>query len=355
MYKYIYVESEVRDHPRVDEVLNRFPDADVIACSRYTEIFNRKSQDFRLQKKQPPLILARKHSGYIQQVPFGYGVGGSHNFYFSTMLNCLYDCRYCFLQGMYRSASHVIFVNLEDFSNALHQTAAEFEEDQQIWFFSGYDCDSLAMEPVIGMAEFFIEEVASSPNVWLELRTKSTQIRSLLNRRSVPNVIAAFSFTPDEISRQIELRVPSVEKRLAAMLKLQEHGWSIGLRFDPLIFSADYRRQYQDLFQLLFSELDSALIHSVSLGVFRLPKDFFKTLERLYSDNVFIAQPFTTQNGQVSYPSEIESEMKEWCYTQVLQHIDASKVHFAEISVPDTNTKDDAATAVARRQERMSL
>ena len=32
------------------------------------------------------------------------------------MLNCLYDCRYCFLQGMYRSANYVLYVNYEDFT-----------------------------------------------------------------------------------------------------------------------------------------------------------------------------------------------------------------------------------------------
>ena len=31
------------------------------------------------------------------------------------MYNCLFDCRYCFLQGMYNSSNFVIFVNYEDF------------------------------------------------------------------------------------------------------------------------------------------------------------------------------------------------------------------------------------------------
>ncbi len=104
MYRTIYVEREVQHHFRVVKVLNQYSDAAVVSCDRYTEVFNRKCQDFRLQKMRPSLILARKHSGHILEAPSGYGVGGNHNFYFSTMLNCLYDCRYCFLQGMYRSA-----------------------------------------------------------------------------------------------------------------------------------------------------------------------------------------------------------------------------------------------------------
>ncbi|SVD49612.1 uncharacterized protein METZ01_LOCUS402466, partial [marine metagenome] len=51
--------------------------------------------------------------------PEGYGIGGKNNYYFSHMLNCIYDCRYCFLQGMYRSAHYVLFVNYDEFFGAM--------------------------------------------------------------------------------------------------------------------------------------------------------------------------------------------------------------------------------------------
>ena len=31
------------------------------------------------------------------------------------MLNCIYDCNYCFLQGMFNSANYLVFVNYEDY------------------------------------------------------------------------------------------------------------------------------------------------------------------------------------------------------------------------------------------------
>lgn len=341
MYKYIYVETDISAHPRTIEILRRFPQACIIGCDRYTEVFNRKAQDFRLQKQQPALILARKHTGHIQVAPSGYGVGGHYNFYFSPMLNCLYDCRYCFLQGMYRSASHVIFVNYEDFSKAILTKAAKFSKDEQVWFFSGYDCDSLALEPIAGMAKFFLDEFEASGNAWLEVRTKSTQIRSLIGRNSMRNVVCAFSLTPSEISKRIEPRVPSVEKRLAAMLRLQERGWSIGLRFDPLIYVTDYRQQYQNLFETTFSALDSQLIHSVSIGVFRLPRDFYKVMTRLYPDDAFLAQPFVRQDGQISYPLLLESEMKKWCLTQLTRYIDGQKLFIAELAASNSQARID--------------
>ncbi len=241
----------------------------------------------------------------------------------------------------------MIFVNYEDYAEALQQTAAAFAKDEQVWFFSGYDCDSLALEPLIGMADHFLNAVASSENAWLELRTKSTQIRSLLNREPLPNVVVAFSFTPAEISRRLEYRVPSVDKRAMAMAKLQERGWLIGLRFDPLIFTSDFRRQYANLFQGLISQLNPKLVHSVSTGVFRLPKNFYRTMERLYPDDAFIAQSFVTSNGQVSYPLEIESEMKDWCYVQLKRYFDADRIYFAENTPQDPVLNSNASIMAA--------
>ena len=35
------------------------------------------------------------------------------------MYNCIYDCKYCFLQGLYSSANYLVFVNYEDFLNQI--------------------------------------------------------------------------------------------------------------------------------------------------------------------------------------------------------------------------------------------
>ncbi len=51
MIERIYIEDDVAEHPRTKAILEQFPNAAKIACSRYTEIFNKKSQNFRIQKK----------------------------------------------------------------------------------------------------------------------------------------------------------------------------------------------------------------------------------------------------------------------------------------------------------------
>ena len=106
MFKTIYVEEAVAHHPRTQATLARFSDAQRIPCKHYGEVFNRAAQNFRLQKHQPSLILAEKRGQQVLPTPAGYGIGSQTNFYFSHMLNCLCDCRYCFLQGMCTKRPH---------------------------------------------------------------------------------------------------------------------------------------------------------------------------------------------------------------------------------------------------------
>jgi spore photoproduct lyase len=236
------------------------------------------------------------------------------------MLNCLYDCRYCFLQGMYRSAHYVLYVNYEDFGSDIDRILAE-RNGATSWFFSGYDCDSLALEPVSGFTQHFLPFFATRPDAHLELRTKSTQVRSLLHREPLPNVVTAFSFTPAEMHRALEHKVPTVERRLDAMAQLQQAGWLTGLRFDPLIYQDDYREQYRRLFSLVFERLDADRLHSVSLGTFRLPRGYFKNIVRLYPDEPLFAGAFAESGGMVSYPPELERELGDYCSTELLRHI----------------------------------
>lgn len=321
MINTLYIEENILQHPRVADIVARFPAAGKITCGRYGEVFNLKAQHFRLQKQRPALILAEKYKNFALEVPIGYGIGAKKNYYFSHMLNCLYDCRYCFLQGMYQSAHYVLFINYEDFQTDIRQLC-DRSANEDIHFFSGYDCDSLALEPVTGFAEFFLPFFDQIPNAWLELRTKSTQIRNLLNRAEpLPRCIVAFSLNPESIAMKVEDKAPSLQRRLDAMTKLLERDWKLGLRFDPLIYQSDFKQQYRQLFEQVFSSINPARLHSVSLGTFRMPEQFFKKVHRLYPDEKLFAAPFSNLHGMVSYRQELEQEMMSYCTEQLLNHI----------------------------------
>ncbi len=316
----IYIEDELKDHPRVLSLKARFPDARVFFCGRYTEVFNPNRQNFRLQKERPALIIARKHEGLVLPAPEGYGIGGRNNFYFSHMLNCLYDCRYCFLQGMYRSANYVLFINYEEFESKIKEELS-IATGGSATFYSGYDCDSLALESMSGFLDYFLPVFRGLPSAELEIRTKSVRIKPLLETEALPNVIPAYSLSPENVIEDLEEGTPGLTSRVEALAELQKAGWPIGLRFDPVIYQEGFRDHYSQMFDSIFKRIDPDRIHSVSLGGFRLPQKYFNRMLKLYPDEPLFAGPVDSCGGMVRYRPEIEEELMAFCRAELLKRI----------------------------------
>lgn len=321
----IYIEHEVRDHPRTRALLDRFPKAQRIPCERYGEVFNIRAQSFRLQKRKPALILARKFDGHVLETPSGYGIGTRRNYYFSHMLNCPYDCRYCFLQGMFQSAHYVLFVNYEDFESAIAERVAD-TAGEAATFFSGYDCDSLALESVTGFAAHFVPFFGQLDDAWLELRTKSVQLRGFLDRDPLERIVIAFSLAPDAVARRHEHGAPPVARRIEALRRLAEHGWNVGLRFDPLVQHQGFEESYAELFDAVFDAVPSESVHSVSVGPMRFPRAMFETIVGHYPDEPLFAGPLENRGDMVSYSPDLEASLQDFCLERLRERIDPARI-----------------------------
>ena len=321
MFDFIYVEEAVRDCERARAVCRRFPAARVVGCDRYGEVFNRSGQNFRLQKRNPALILAAKQGRRVLPAPPGYGIGSNANFYFSHMLNCVYDCRYCFLQGMYRSAHMVVFVNYDDFKadiEAVLQAPVSPDPPEAAHFFTGYDCDSLALEGITGFVEDFLPFFAAHPQALFELRTKSVRTAPL--KSALGNVVVAYSLNPAELAGH-ESGVPPVRSRIAAAARLQEAGWPVGLRFDPLIWSPGFHQSYRRLFAETFGAVRGGRVHSVSLGTLRLPRPFHRRMEALYPEEALFARGLEEAGGETGYPGDLREEMLGFCLEELRRYV----------------------------------
>lgn len=319
----LYIEKNLKPNQALENIYRLYPKAHRIECDRYGEIFNRKNQNFRLQKQSPSFILAHKQGQRILPVPQTYTLGKPHNYYFSHILNCLYDCRYCFLQGMYRSAHYVLFLNYSDFMDDLKHVIAK--HPQGATFFSGYDGDSLALNYATSFIEHFIPFFESFPNHELELRTKSAAIGPLLKLKPLKNVIVAYSLNPTWVVNRFEHKTARLHQRLKALKQLQDQGWPIGLRFDPVLIFSGWQSHYAPFFDEVFSALDPNKIHSVTLGTFRAPKSIYKNMMNLYpSEPLFYHQMHLHDQGY-GYAKDQESQAMEFCSSKILQYLPKEK------------------------------
>ncbi len=281
----IYIEEKIKNYPNTKEILARINYKKIIYCENYNQVFNPKNQNFRIQKAEPSIILAKKEQNFLLNAPEKFTIGYNKNFYFSHMLNCVYDCKYCFLQGMFNSAHYVIFVNFLDFFNAIKSQVSRSKKT--ICFFSGYDCDSLALEKITNFLSFFLIKFQEIKNGILEVRTKSTKIDIFKKIKPMNNIVIAFSLNPKHIVKKFEDKTPSLTQRIKAIVELQKMGWNIGLRFDPLIIDSSKDFIINDFFKFVFDKIDTRRIHSVTLGEFRMPKQFFEKFSSLRPNEYF--------------------------------------------------------------------
>lgn len=320
----IYVEKELREDPRALKIINKFKHACVIECNNYREIFNPRRNNFRLQKNHPALIIARKEKNLLHSSP--YSLGGQHNFYFSHFLNCIYDCSYCFLQALYSSAHYVIFINYEDFFYSIEKKIMAIKDGQESFFFSGYDGDSLAYEPISGFAESALSFFTKFPNAWLELRTKSVQIKTLIQKKAIPNCIVAFSMAPHCIAKEYEKSTPSCAKRLMAMHKLVQHNWQIGIRLDPLIWHEQWQDSYAELIKQIGNTVPEKYMHSITLGTLRYPRSIAAKMVQHYPTSGFLVKNMIVTDSALQMQDSVHKKMTNYCREHLTYFYDEHKI-----------------------------
>jgi len=317
-FETVYIEEDTKEDKNTIDILGRIKFKNLIHCNNYSEIFNPRNQNFRIQKIKPNIILAKKKKNFIMTTPKEFTIGFKENYYFSHMLNCIFDCKYCFLQGMFNSANFVIFTNFNDFINEIKKKTSN--KNHKLCFFSGYDCDSLALEKVTNFLKVFLKSFKKINNAYLEIRTKSTNIDVFRNMKPIKNVIIAYSLNPEVIIKKFEQKTPTLKKRINSIRFLQERGWKIGLRFDPLINYSKNKLIYKKFFNIIFSQVEVKKIHSVTTGFFRMPNNFFNKLINIRPEDSLIFNKLKKEN---SFDDNIK---KNECVEELVKFIDQKKI-----------------------------
>ncbi|MFW6363679.1 MAG: hypothetical protein ACOC0D_07510, partial [Spirochaeta sp.] len=173
----LYIEKAVRSEPRVAALRSRFAHLPQTEISSYKDIFNRPGQRFQVQKQAQALILARKEP--IRLYEATERVDSFHRtipvHFVDPVRNCVYNCDYCFLQGMHSSGHLLYFVNHDEAA----QEALEAAQRQPLYLSISYLTDLLAMEDDLGVCADWIRSAAGHSDITIEIRTKSEAYPSL--------------------------------------------------------------------------------------------------------------------------------------------------------------------------------
>ncbi|MCD8089685.1 MAG: radical SAM protein, partial [Clostridiales bacterium] len=278
-FSHIYVEKQVSEYENARKILGRFKNSRVIEINNYKDVFNRPNQSFALQKESQSLILAKKDGELVYKgAPFCQSFGNSEFYYTSLVLNCIYDCEYCYLRGMYPSGNIVVFVNYEDFFNE----TAKIAKGKEIFLCISYDTDLLGLEGLLGFCALWYKFAAENKNVNIELRTKCGNVSFLKGLKPLENFIIAYTLSPDDVFEKYEKKTSSLEKRLEGAREVIRLGFPLRLSFDPVLKISGFERVYGEFLKKCFKALDSGKIRDIGLGGFRISPSYIKAMKKSY-------------------------------------------------------------------------
>ena len=314
----VYVEEDAFEYEITKKVLSKYPDLDVVTIKNYKDVFNRSKQCFSLQKDYPQLILAVKKDNFIYEgSPMCQSFGCNKYYYATLMINCLFDCKYCFLQGMYNSAIIVAFVNVEDFI----QEFKLLREGSLLAL--SYETDLIAHHNIVPYMDYLYSYFKETRGVIGEIRTKSANTVVLAEYEPIDNLILAYTLTPGDIISKHERFTPSLDARLMAVNRALELGYKVRVCFDPVFVD---EVDYTEFFRYVFSKIDGESILDVGYGFFRMPKEQFVRASK-ESDSVLFAKDYEVIDETVTYSKKIVDEIAERHLSFIQEYVKREKIY----------------------------
>ncbi len=274
----LYIEKQAIDYPQTKKILEKFKNSNIIYIDNYKNIFDK---DFYNLNSSKSLIVAKLNSAAVSEAPAWYWHTESA-FFFKTSLNCIYDCSYCYLKWAFKNDNMVVFVNYDDIKKQILEKISSLDKNKTHWFYSSDYSDILWMDWFTNFMQEFVEFFEQFDNVKMEIRTKGSNIKSILDLWFVPkNTEISFSLNPQILIDKYEKWTSSLQSRLDAIKKLQDLWYLVWVRYLPLLPVKDYEIIYKDFIDKIKISIDiNKTYSSFASGLLYTKKDYNKILSK---------------------------------------------------------------------------
>ena len=218
----------------------------------------------------------------------------------SHILGCPYNCSYCFLHTFYGKDEIVVYDNEDDVIAQVTNYMKAANEPLRIG--TGEYSDSLALDRITGLSKKLIGLFAAQDRHLLELKTKSNEVDHLLDLDHKGRTVFAWSVNPEKLVESDEAGSVSLMERIKAAKKCVESGYPVAFHFDPIIFYSGWEKDYKEVVDLIFSEIDPGRIAWISLGALRFDPELKKIIEERFPGSRIIFEGMeVSEDGKMRY------------------------------------------------------
>ncbi|MDY0121881.1 MAG: hypothetical protein RBR54_08040 [Sulfurimonas sp.] len=223
--------------------------------------------------------------------------------------SCGFDCSYCSIQSFYNQ-------NTITFDSGFKEKLLKLNLDPNKTYHigTGQSSDSLMWGNREGILDALFTFARKHPNVILEFKTKSDNIKYFLENEVPKNILCTWSLNTQTIINNEEHLTASLNKRIQAARKLADIGVKVGFHFHPIVEYEGYLTEYGEVYQRLINEFDPKEVALVSFGTLTFIKPVIKQLRSRDFHTKITQIPHADASGKTSYPDETKVEMFKHAY-----------------------------------------
>ncbi len=223
--------------------------------------------------------------------------------------SCGFDCSYCSIQSFYNQ-NKIGFDR--DFKKKLENL--DLDPNQTYHIGTGQSSDSLMWGNHDGILDALFEFAIKNPNVILEFKTKSDNIKYFLDNNVPKNIIVTWSLNTPVVIKNEEHLTASLEQRIQSARALADKGILVGFHFHPIVQYENYLQDYEKIYQTLQKTFTPQEVVLISLGTLTFIKPVIKKLRQRELKTKILQMPFETINGKQSYSLKVKKEMFTHAY-----------------------------------------
>ncbi len=231
---------------------------------------------------------------------------------------CPFSCTYCILQSYLESKEPVFYTNT---GQARVELESAVRKLKNLRISTGELSDSLAYENEKNFSEKIIELLKDFPEVVFEFKTKSANVGNLLNKDVLKNIVVSWSMNPQSIIDMEEHSTAPLDKRLSAMDLVQKKGYKIGIHFDPIIITENWKDLYSGLIGDISKVVDPDKIAWWSLGALRFPEELKEHIFKHKDSGLFTGELIKGYDGKYRYFKPLRRELFTFVRDEIYEKV----------------------------------
>ncbi|HVO67221.1 MAG TPA: hypothetical protein VMT12_12110 [Syntrophales bacterium] len=281
---------------------------------------NGHSGTTKLMSERNVLLLRDRKSNFIDK--FQHPLGRCARFFkLSTYNNCNYWCEYCYLYLTFRTSPiSTHFVNYDQMLNEI----VAFDRKRVVSSLRvlnlGELGDPLAVDDVTSFSKIVVPFMPQeAPNTKLLFLTKSNMVDNLLGLSHGGQTIVSFSVNTDTVHSYLEHRTPSPIERLGAAKRVQEDGYEVRLRIDPVFYYSSWEKDYHALVEQIFSLF---IPSRITIGEYRPATGLLHHIEERFPSTSLlkINGSLIAEAGKLRYPHAKRLQMFKTIIASIRKH-----------------------------------